>query len=377
VLPWCQPEPSVTVIVKATLALGVHGRMTLADMQEPLACDLPALGGDHDELVRATDFVPRKRRCDVMLVGHARARSPSRVIEARLSVGSTVKSFYALADDPARDIALVRRHLRRAPAGESAVRVGPRRAAVSRWSHRTASNGFDFGMLNVAPADQQLDALVAHTPIELDGLLSTGAWRAELPRLEPRAFWLPSRSDARWAEPVPLVCDTLCIDVDVGVATLTWRGEVPELAQLEHDNSCLAVVAGDSGWSMLMERLDDAEWVRAATEDDPEVRPLARSSRPLGSWTPPSMNRAREEVVEEIAKEPAVELETYVEIKIAIERTGDLEEVLADHRIDEARWRAIERAQAMALARDMLVGGRLAERLREALSAARSGRDDD
>ena len=75
VLAWRAPEPTLTVVVKATFLLGADGKSTLAAEQEPLWLDRPIAGGSFGDLDRACDFVPPKARVDVLLTGHAYAEA--------------------------------------------------------------------------------------------------------------------------------------------------------------------------------------------------------------------------------------------------------------------------------------------------------------
>jgi hypothetical protein len=89
-------------------------------------------------------------------------------------------------------------------------------------------DGFDWRYFQVAPPDQQLDALRGDEWIVLDGLHPT------LPRVQTR---LPSAvaaarvhvgsSSRSGGEPLTLVADTLSIDGDRQMCEVVWRGSFP------------------------------------------------------------------------------------------------------------------------------------------------------
>jgi hypothetical protein len=95
--------------------------------------------------------------------------------------------------------------------------------AAEGGSAGPAPAGFNFEFFNAAPRDQQIDMLRAGAVIELDNLsrkhprLTTA-----LPAIRPQVFRIDPRTGR--SEEIILRCDTLWIDADRGVATLTFRG---------------------------------------------------------------------------------------------------------------------------------------------------------
>lgn len=85
---------------------------------------------------------------------------------------------------------------------------------------------FDLGYFQAAPADQQIDALPDDVPLLLENLLpSTPRLVTSLPGTRPRAF-VEGASGAAPRD-LPLMADTLWIDTDRALCTVTWRGLLP------------------------------------------------------------------------------------------------------------------------------------------------------
>jgi hypothetical protein len=281
--PW-QAQPgawNLTVCVKATFSL-VHGQTApIAATQHALVDDAYWDGNPAASLYAPSDFVPYKPRIDVLLSGHAYAPGGTAVetLPVRMQVGSLVKALTLTGDrtwvqtrtgmqpsapTPFRRMAL--RYERAALAGESPVGFtgvaqggeigrplpsivasgtqtpgfGPlpllwraRRRnlpdAAVLWAYRVRlasaamPQGFDFDLLNSAPAEQQIAALPPHAAIVLENL------HPQLPRLEtrlpglaPKLFRL-DRSTGR-PGPVAMRVDTVWIDTDRAVVVVSWRG---------------------------------------------------------------------------------------------------------------------------------------------------------
>jgi hypothetical protein len=307
VVAWSAPEPTLTVVVKATFTLPEDGAARLADRQEPLFLDEQGALGEPGDLDRASDFAPLKARADVLVTGFAYATSPMHVLSAGFAVDKLRKRFYAVAAEPSAQTPLYPRYLRASPGPEGApVQVGaravwasgsPAATLVSREGVPTGafSRGFDYGLFNVAPPDQQLGLLSPTARLVLEGLVPGGDRRmVPLPGARPRVFCIPSDGSggARGADETPLRCDTLWIDAGRERCTLTFRGV---LAPLANDATPILVVAMDFGserqsWQSLRAELDRAEWIRAATPEStrealalraaPPVRPIVRRPQP-------------------------------------------------------------------------------------------------
>ena len=282
VLAWRAPEPTLTVIVKATFLLGADGKATLAAQQEPLWLDRPIVGGSFGDLDHACDFVPLKARVDVLLTGHAHAEAAMHVLPAGFAVDKLRRRVYATTEEPAVATPLLPEYLRTAT-GE-VTRVGARAMWAGTLDGAAIVNddgvpcapiprGFDYLAFNVAPPEQQLEMLSLTAQIVLDGLGPGGRRTARLPGIKPRVFVLSGSGfgGARPPDEVVLRCDTIWIDADRGLCTLVWRGVVPTPPSARVAPSLvLALDEGDRSrtWAKALDELDDATWAAATTPED-------------------------------------------------------------------------------------------------------------
>jgi hypothetical protein len=276
---------AMTVVCKATFEL-VPGEARLAREQEPPHERDRHWGDDATRSLRATsDMAPFKARADVLLVGHAYAPKyePVRSLAARMVIAGVDKTIDVYADrlwgpggvvregSPFVKIALryelaaagtsnplgVRRDGPAAvrlpnlqPAGSRlgapsdhvapigfgpiaatwplrAERLGRRSGhfAHAGWHEHPLPDDLDPAYFNVAPQDQQVASLRPDERILLDNLHPEHArLSTRLPGIRPRA--MIERPGVR-AEELSLTLDTLSIDTDRAVCTLTWRGRFP------------------------------------------------------------------------------------------------------------------------------------------------------
>ena len=289
IVPWASPEPTCTVVIKATFSIDRDGDARLADEQDPLFVDRPS-SIDPDELESATDFAPLKARADILLVGHASADAETTAIAALLRVDGLTRRFFALAGAPSTQIPLSSLYLRAAGAGsEEVVRVGPE----APWSAERRAHlgdralgedglplgplrGFDFGFFNAAPPEQQVELLRAGATLLLRGLLPDAERReVRLPGLRPVVFLMRRATNGRGSTgEIALRCDTLLIDTDRAVCSLTWRGvfEPPG----EDEAACLLVDVAFPGdkptfreLHRKLSRAAEAEVARASADAQP------------------------------------------------------------------------------------------------------------
>jgi hypothetical protein len=289
----------VTAIAKITFEI-CPGEMKLSGTQEPITFhDAYWNDDDRRSLTAATDLVPSKARCDVVVVGQAFApgAQPVRSLVARLGFESIDKSIElvmdrALAADgtvyQGQRFARMPLAYERAAGGAGTsnpvgVRHGSRDAygrtplpnivPVGRaddmagpfdpvgfgplsatWPERVRHlagraspsldklhaepmvDGFDFGFFNVAPADQQCDELPEDGALLLENLHREHPMLGtKLPGLKPRVV-----VERRGGQERPkLRPDTLWIDTDRAIATLTYRGHFP----IDHPGESFRVIA--------------------------------------------------------------------------------------------------------------------------------------
>jgi len=96
--------------------------------------------------------------------------------------------------------------------------------APHAWQARPLPGDFNAAYFNAAPADQHLHELTGEERITLENLHPT------YPLLTTRLAKVAPRALVDWGTgstyEIPLACDTLLIDTDRGVATLTFRGHI-------------------------------------------------------------------------------------------------------------------------------------------------------
>ena len=334
---------TLSVCVRGTFSL-VHGReAVLADPQEPVAGDRH-LGDDPRASVHVpSDLVPYKPRVDVVLVGSAFApdREPVEALVARVSLGSLDKAIGVIGDRtwiegpdgpepssprPFRSMPLTYERaarardnphgfdLARAPVigapalpnleaaddeigggrtvgfGPVAPGAGARRGLLrpEGWAWVEAPHdrargpapaGLDFAFYNAAPHDQQIDVLRGGDTLTLVNLdLRHPRLETRLPEVRPKAFLVPE--DMERGVEIALRCDTLWIDTDRSLLTLSWRGLITVDSPDEEALGTLVIAAEtkrrDLGYAQIAKIL--REGTLSSTEGDTltEGRPLAR-----------------------------------------------------------------------------------------------------
>ncbi len=294
VVAWANPRPFFTAVVKATFSIARDGEAVLAREQRPLVAE-PTRLPELDELSEASDFAPQKERVDVLLLGHAHAAAPSRIMAVSLSVGELHKSFVAVAAVPSNKIPLTGAHLRTdASASAQPVRVGalsprsPARRALAgdqRLDPRGVPVGaldesFDFAFFNAAPYEQQLDVLPNGATLTLTGLLDGAPRRdVQMPHQRPLVYLMDAAAE-RCITKVGMRCDTLVIDSDRAELAVVWRGAFDAAAGVVHPALLVAYEPPGTRWS------------------NPEARdrfrhaPRSRAAEPGGRHAPESAPRA-------------------------------------------------------------------------------------
>ncbi len=264
VLRWRGPTPRITVIVKATYSIERDGTAELLAAQPPLSLDVPDPHGNPSALWYPSDFVPRKARADVTLVGGAFADPASALIPVQLLVDGLERRLVARAGVPSPYIPLSESYLHASLARNAAtMAVGPRSlaardlgdtaASIDAWGLPAAPLGsaFDFGTFNSAPRDQQIASLSTGTSITLVGTVRGGERRTvRLPGHRPRAFHAGAGGAGATPNEIALTADTLWIDSYGGVCALVWRGEIALDAWPEPPHEILlALEQGSAQWS--------------------------------------------------------------------------------------------------------------------------------
>jgi hypothetical protein len=280
-----------TVVAKATILLAPVESTLAHDQERPNDDENHWSDDRARSLYAPSDLVPFKPRADVVLVGHAYAprKEPARSVVARLVVGEVDKAIEAFCDRtwapdrtlregarvakmplrwerasggpetwnpvgmrldarpdmygnvPAPNLQPVGRMLSDPKDFVEPVGFGPiaaswpsRREKLGRhaaswstaaWADQPLPEDIDPSFFNAAPRDQQLDAIRPNERVILENLHPEHArLSTNLPGLAPRAF--VERRGAG-AQEITMTCDTLWIETDRGICTLTWRGQLP------------------------------------------------------------------------------------------------------------------------------------------------------
>jgi hypothetical protein len=297
--------PTLTVCVRGTFTLTPGREAELADVQEPVTADRHLDDDARQSLYTASDLVPYKPRVDVVLVGSAFAadQRPVEALVARISLDGLDKSLGVIGDrvwiegpdgpEPSAPRPFARMPLRYERAARASdnplgfdltgapvagalalpnleaaddeiglartVGFGPvlptasarrgllqpdGRAWVEGGGRSPAPGGLDFAFYNAAPRDQQIDLVHAGGALLLENLSPRHArLETRLPTVRPKAFLVPGDLD-RGIE-IALRCDTVWIDTDRGLLTLSWRGFLA-VDTLDEDALGALVVAAES-----------------------------------------------------------------------------------------------------------------------------------
>ena len=328
VVPWKQNGVlRVTVVVKATFVAKMP-RMTAASAPQPYRIsDIHYKNQPAARVIAASDRVPRKARIDVTVLGHAHAargasvsEMPARVIlkdGERVLLDKSVRVVGARMDAASAPIAFVRMPIvyERALGGigtaenpigcgedqaddedrpnildpkdsSRPVGLGPISAA---WPVRKKRLGqtpqrdvesplmslpdsFDFYYFQSAPDDQQIDELPANAKLILEGF-DPEHERIEIELPGARAMGAVYGLDA--ADPdigtvIDFRPDTLQIDADQWLATITYRGqlEIQDVSRL--DQVVVATGIGIDGNNPIIPSLrPPADRIKPATEVSP------------------------------------------------------------------------------------------------------------
>jgi hypothetical protein len=346
VLRWRDPDPTLTVIVKATFSFAEAGPAVLAPEQLPLTLGEPTEGSD-DEVEYPSDFVPRRGAADVLLWGHAHADLPTEVIEASVAVGRVARRFQVVSEVPRADIALRAQAIRGAHGENGAPVRAARRLARPRadgdlspdTGPRFYGPTFNYFAYNTAPPQQISEWIAPDAVVSLEGLSARGPFTFALPGLAPRV--LVDAVGNRVAV-IDLVCDTLWLDVDRHLGVMVWRGHAgvsaPEAPEVLRIIVSLEPHDAPAPEPELRRRAMRSRLSLAAEEEQ-------LSPEPAGAEERDQIAMARSELWScPAAPDPEISLAQYA--SLSAELAGARErraETLARHDLDEHTWTLEER----------------------------------
>lgn len=278
---WTSPNGQSFATIVAKLTFDIHPtQIALSGEQIEVVQSEKFYDDDPTRSLYApSDLAPFKARADVVLVGHAYApgREPARVVRARLAIRECEKALEVFGDRawgvdgeiregprflkmPLRwersaggpytinpvgirsdvqdslgrilvpNVMVAGRQLDRRgesiePAGFGPVAASwPARRPLGEAAASGRAGHADPAFYNCAPADQQLSELPEDEQLILENLHpSAAAVAARLAGIRPRAFV----DHGEMGTEVALRCDTMWIDTDRALLTLTWRGRMP------------------------------------------------------------------------------------------------------------------------------------------------------
>ncbi|HTJ84847.1 MAG TPA: DUF2169 domain-containing protein, partial [Polyangiaceae bacterium] len=274
----------LTVVVKATVELVHEARAKLVAPEALVDKDRHYQASPGRSVEHASDLAPYLARCDVTVRGHAHAPPGQSVTAATVRVsifrGVSIldKKLYVYGDrDPATpdrpapfqrmavdyEHALGGRANKDNPVGRGGDKPGAPTvlpnvvdavdasriagfAPLSRfWGERTRAlgaqsrgvvdaeeaelpDGFDWRYYQAAPSDQQIPYLAGDEWIVIDGMHpALPRVSSQLPSLKGAALvYAPAGDGYGPAQPVTMLADTLAIDADRLIASISWRGSI-------------------------------------------------------------------------------------------------------------------------------------------------------
>jgi hypothetical protein len=337
---------------------------------ERLAWDTPSRfgPGGGEILDAAADFVPMKSACDVIVVGHAHARSPTDTIRGAVRLlaqdGRPLHgtSFVARSGAPAKQIPLVAPYLTGAIAG-AASRLGPI-VGEGRFVGGRLGDDVDTAVFCAAAPELRVPFGSA-SPIsllELTGVLPYEEGDEPIPGdvVATRLVGLPGLRpvvtvDARGIEDVPLrpLLDTILVDADAQRGAIVWRATAGPYASLVDVDRILVSMELVGAERSMPERRSDTQRGKvgfAMTEDD------ARLGREPAKEDP----RIRYEELRtwgEIAPEPRIPIDRYAAVSAELAEWPDKRATtLERHGFDEGTWGVEERGWLERFASDAMDG---------------------
>jgi hypothetical protein len=337
---------------------------------EKVVGDLPSRFKDRAGgiLDAATDFVPMKTACDVVVVGHAHARTPTETIRGGIRLlaqdGRPLHSvgFVARSGALSAMIPLVAPYLS-SPIPGTAGRLGPV-GVDGRFVEGIMSESVDPQVFSCASPELVVPfgLLSPISLIELTGLLPyedgdepvagdvVATRLCSLPGLKPVVT-----VDASGVEDMPLrpLLDTVIIDTDAQRGALVWRATAGPFSSLVDVARVLVSMEMVGRERDTGERRSDTQRGKvgfATTEDD------ARQGREPSREDP----RLRYEELRtwgEIAPEPRISLERYATVSAELaEWPKDRATTLERHEFDEVTWGVEERGWLERFASDAMNG---------------------
>lgn len=357
----------VTVICKLALDLGPPNGIMVARTAPAFQLDMPSrfVASDTALLDHASDFAPFKAEVDVTVVGHARApkASPASSLSLRVLSGMSelllVTSAAVRAGAPAAMIPLAAPYIAGSWAG-AASRMGPA-SETHKFLGGFVDDDTDPRLFQCASPEMRI---VGKKLRGDEQLVSIGIFEGGIPAPDgasflDRTFQLPgvypvvTYDASEEARPVEVMLDTIALDSDSNVVTLSWRGTLgpfhnpDELRRVVLSMERLAIERSapdrladtQRGSVRFAWNEDDAKAGRAPPEEDPILE-----MHKFMTWG-------------ETAPEPRVPIERYALVSAELAEWPDKrEETLKRHGFKEERYLLEERCWLERFASDAVDG---------------------
>lgn len=363
------PQLGVTVAIKmtATFANG-EGAQRSAVYVNPAPWTARPPRPDDDRPL-PDELVPHRPSTDVVVVGNVTLAEPAE--------GDPVERSAAVCID-GLDVSFVMRAERagavplRAPwltaFGSGEVRIGAAPTPDPMELGPLFPEGFDFSVFQAATPSMRLDEISCPTTIGLFGLdPQHDEVVIELPSLLPHIL-------VDWAEPdrpiqeVPLIPDTVVVDLDASTVSVVWRGNVEAARGLRDLDRLLVGFAETADWrergfgivlrelsrgtfSRVWDRSDVVEGVAPPrlTREELEMARHEAMGYPLGSQATLTLEE-HARIAAELLDAP---IDSHVSKSSSQHATGGnvgRAAVLERHGLDEFAWGLEERSLAERLA---------------------------
>jgi hypothetical protein len=366
VVRWNNPTPTLSVVVKLTLSFGPDAERTEdAVWAEPVDPQPPLSGtqwnGDASlgKLVYPTDFVPFKKRADVLVSGHAYGEPPAPKgglgepeitrIRAGFAVDELTRTFTAVARGNTDRVALTPGQIKDRDEVGAADPTGPMPAPFVIAPQRWHKLDFDYTAYNAASLLQQPPILEPDAIIRLTRLSSRAEERIILlPNLVPRVFVQPPESHSLGE--LEMDCDMLFIDTDAETCTLLFRGDMP-VDSVETPRRNRVVVS--------LEYVPDARDMEDILRELPrglffyavEAGDVVPGAPPVPSHSSELQMARYETWGYPLAPLPTLPLAKYTTVSVELaEGSEGRAEVLRKHGIGDEDWTLEERAWSQILA---------------------------
>lgn len=337
---------------------------------ERLVPDVPSRFQDRagGVLDAASDFVPMKTGCDLVVVGHAHARSPTDTIRGSVRLlahdGRPLHSvgFVARSGAQGMTIPLVAPYLS-SPVPGTVGRLGPV-GVEGRFVSGALGNDVDAGVFSSASPELVIPfgSVSPISILELTGVLPYEEGDEVVPGevAATRLCGLPGLKpvvtiDANGVQDIPLrpLCDTILVDADAQRGAIVWRATAGPFSALVDVDRILVSMEMVGRERELGERRSDTQRGKvlfATTEDDATLGrdPVREDPRlryeELRTWG-------------EVAPEPRISIERYAAVSAELAEWPKARgTTLERHQFTEETWGVEERGWLERFASDAMNG---------------------